>query len=77
MLDITMSTFMLILPCHFAKGGFMEEKKMFATRINKDLLKKLKILSVHQEKPINSLLEEAIQDFLKKNEKRSKKYILE
>ena len=55
----------------------MDEKKMFATRINKDLLKRLKILSVHQEKPINSLLEEAIQDFLKKNEKRSKKYILE
>ena len=73
MIDITMSTFMLILPCHFAKGGFIEEKKMFATRINKDLLKKLKILSVHQEKPINSLLEEAIQDLLKKHDKQLKK----
>jgi predicted HicB family RNase H-like nuclease len=50
----------------------MEEKKMFATRINKDLLKKLKILSVHQEKPINSLLEEAIQDLLKKHNKSLK-----
>ncbi|NPV04669.1 MAG: ribbon-helix-helix domain-containing protein [Syntrophaceae bacterium] len=50
----------------------MEEKKMFATRINKDLLKKLKILSVHQEKPINSLLEEAIQELLRKYQKTSK-----
>ena len=50
----------------------MEEKKMFATRISKELLKKLKILSVHQEKPINSLLEEAIQELLKKYEKSKK-----
>lgn len=51
----------------------MEEKKMFATRINKQLLKRLKILSVHQEKPINSLLEEAIQELLKKYDKKQTK----
>jgi hypothetical protein len=47
----------------------MTEKKMFATRIDKDALKNLKLLSVHSERPINSLLEEAIQDLLKKYEK--------
>lgn len=46
---------------------------MFATRINKELLKRLKILSVHREKPINALLEEAIENLLKKHEKELKK----
>jgi hypothetical protein len=51
----------------------MKEKKMFATRMDKDALKSLKLLSVHAERPINSLLEEAIQDLLKKYEKQEKK----
>ncbi len=46
---------------------------MFATRMDKDALKSLKLLSVHAERPINSLLEEAIQDLLKKYEKQEKK----
>lgn len=48
------------------KCSSMKEKKMFATRIDKDCLKNIKLLSVHSEKPINALLEEAIEDLLKK-----------
>lgn len=44
----------------------MVEKKMFATRIDKELLKELKILSVLTERPVNSLMEEAITDLIKK-----------
>jgi len=44
----------------------MTEKKMFATRIDKELLKELKILSVLMERPVNSLLEEAINDLIQK-----------
>lgn len=51
----------------------MKEKKMFATRIDKELLKSLKLIGVHSEKPINTLLEEAIQDLVKKYEKQEKK----
>ena len=46
-----------------------DEKKMFATRLSKETIKKLKILSAHQEKPINQLLEEAIELLLKKYKK--------
>ena len=46
----------------------MTEKKMFATRIDKDLLKSLKRVGVDTEKPMNSLLEEAIRDLLAKYE---------
>ena len=44
----------------------MVEKKMFATRIEKELLKELKILSVLTERPVNSLMEEAIRDLVRK-----------
>lgn len=46
----------------------MAEKKMFATRIDKDLLKSLKRVGVDTEKPMNALLEEAIRDLLAKYE---------
>ena len=46
---------------------------MFATRIDNDLLKELKHLSVDMEKPVATLLEEAIREILKKYEKKSKK----
>ena len=39
---------------------------MFATRIDKELLKELKILSVLTERPVNSLMEEAITDLIQK-----------
>ena len=51
----------------------MAEKKMFATRIDNELLKDLKHLSVDTEKPIGKLLEEAIKDLLKKYEKKPRK----
>jgi len=51
----------------------MADKKMFATRLDNSLLKDLKHLSVDTEVPIGKLLEEAIQDLLKKYEKKAKK----
>ena len=45
---------------------------MFATRIDTDLLKGLKHLSVDKEESIGTLVEEAIRDLLKKNEKSQK-----
>ena len=51
----------------------MNEKKMFSTRIDPTMLKELKHLSIDAEKPISDLTEEAIQDLLKKYEKKAKK----
>jgi predicted HicB family RNase H-like nuclease len=48
----------------------IEKKKMFTTRLDKERLKKLKILSARQEKPINALLEEAIELLLKKYQEK-------
>jgi len=47
---------------------------MFTTRIDKELLRKLKILAVNKEKPANELIEEALKYLFKKYEK--KKYML-
>ena len=47
----------------------MSEKKMFATRIDKEILKQLKHLSVDAEKSIGELTEQAIVDLVKKYEK--------
>lgn len=47
---------------------------MFATRINGDLLKELKHLSVDAEVPIGKLIEEAVKDLIKKHkDNRNKK----
>ena len=43
------------------------EKKMFTTRLDKETIKRLKVLSANQDKPVNALLEEAIQDLIKKH----------
>ena len=51
----------------------MSEKKSFATRIDNELLKTLKHLSVDTEKSLAQLIEEAISDLLKKYEKKAKK----
>jgi predicted transcriptional regulator len=48
----------------------MEEKKVFSTRINGSLIKKLKHLAVDENESLGNLLEEAIQDILKKYEKK-------
>jgi len=57
--------------CDFVTCPFMD-RKMFATRIDKNLLKSLKLLSVIEDKPINTLLEEAIQNLLIEYEKKEK-----
>jgi predicted transcriptional regulator len=46
---------------------FMTRKNL-STRIDNDLQKSIKILAINLEKPLNDLLEEAIQDLLKKYE---------
>jgi len=51
----------------------MTDRKVFSTRINRDLIKALKHLSVDMENTLNDLLEEAIRDILKKYEKKFKK----
>ncbi len=51
----------------------MAENKMFATRINRKLLKELKHLGVNTEKPMSKLLEEAIRDLLRKYQNKAKK----
>jgi predicted transcriptional regulator len=44
----------------------MGQKKTFSTRIDDDLLKALKHLAVDTEKSIGALLEEAIEELIKK-----------
>ena len=51
----------------------MNEKEIFTTRIDPDILKRLKNLAVDVEIPISDLTEEALQDLLKKYEKKDKK----
>jgi len=48
----------------------MEEKKVFSTRIDEDLVKKLKHLAVDEDKSLGNLLEEAIEDLLDKYKKK-------
>jgi len=48
------------------------EKKMFSTVLNNDLLKEFKKLAIDLERPINDIMEEAMKDFLKKHDKKSK-----
>jgi predicted transcriptional regulator len=45
----------------------------FSTIFEEDSIKKLKHLAVDADKSLGILLEEAIQDILKKNERRLKK----
>ena len=45
---------------------------MLSTLIRNDLLKEFKKLAIDLEKPVNYLLEEAMQDFLAKQGKKPK-----
>jgi predicted transcriptional regulator len=47
-------------------------RKSFGFRINVELAKQLKILAVSQDKAVNVVLEEAIEDVLKKYSKKGK-----
>ena len=48
-------------------------RKNVTTSIQAELIKKLKYLAVDTERPLNELFEEALQDLLKKYEKKPKK----
>jgi hypothetical protein len=54
------------------KKYFMAEKKIFSTRVNEDRIKDLKHLAVDTGKSLGVLLEEAIQELLKKYGKTPK-----
>ena len=51
----------------------MGNKKVFSTRIDEDRIKELKHLAVDSDKSLGALLEEAIQDLLKKYKKKPEK----
>ena len=51
----------------------MGDKKVFSTRVDEDRIKDLKHLAVDEGRSLGNLLEEAIQDLLKKYEKKPKK----
>lgn len=51
----------------------MAERKMYNTTLDKDLIRKLKVLAAQTDKRQNDLLEEAIQDLLKKYGQKSVK----
>jgi predicted transcriptional regulator len=48
------------------------KREVFSTRIDSDLLKKVRHLAVDEKKPLNLLLEEAMELLLKKYLKVSK-----
>ena len=52
----------------------MAERKMYNTTLDMDLIRKLKVLAAQLDKRQNDLLEEAIQDLLKKYQNRHEKY---
>jgi hypothetical protein len=49
------------------------KRKNYNTTLRVDLIKGLKMLAVEKDARANDLLEEAIQDLLKKYEKKAKK----
>jgi predicted transcriptional regulator len=57
----------------YFKNTFMSTKKTFSTRIDADRLKALKHLAVDEDKSIGTLLEEAIDDLIRKYEKNKRR----
>jgi len=51
----------------------MSTKKTFSTRVDADRLKALKHRAVDEDKSIGTLLEEAIEDIVKKYEREKRK----
>ena len=51
----------------------MEKKVFFNTTVTENLIKDFKILAINLGKRQNELLEEAIQDILKKYDKKQKR----
>jgi len=50
----------------------MGNKKIFSTRVDEDRIKELKHLAVDTDRSLGSLLEEAIQELVKKYRKKAK-----
>ena len=48
------------------------ERKNYNTTLRVDLIKKLKLLAVNEDTRVNDLIEEAIEDLLKKYENKAK-----
>jgi predicted transcriptional regulator len=49
----------------------MGERKIFSTRVDEDSVRELKHLAVDESRSMGSLLEEAIEDLLKKYDKKT------
>ena len=54
------------------KKCLMSNKKIFSTRVDEGRIKELKHLAVDTDKSLGTLLEEAIQDIVKKYRKKAK-----
>jgi hypothetical protein len=72
-LTVFLSTIFLHSVFEQCKKDFMGDKKVFSTRVDGDRIKELKHLAVDTDKSLGDLLEEAIEDLLKKHEKKAKK----
>jgi len=46
------------------------DKKTFSVRISESLMKQLRHLAIDSNRPLGSLLDEAIQEYLKKQDSR-------
>jgi hypothetical protein len=51
----------------------MNERKPFTTSLNVTILKNVRKLAIDLERGVNDLLEEAMNDLLKKHDKQEKK----
>lgn len=54
----------------YCKNAVMVRRKPFSTRLDEDIIKALKHLSVDSEKSLGVLLEEAIADLIAKYEEK-------
>lgn len=52
--------------CEKNKEGMMSERKTFSVRLQPETMKGIKLLAVEEEKVLSELLEEAIEDLMKK-----------
>ncbi|MDA8089310.1 MAG: ribbon-helix-helix domain-containing protein [Nitrospiraceae bacterium] len=50
----------------------MGERRTYSVRLMPEIMKKLRFLAVESERPVSDLLEEAIEDLIKKNSPRKK-----
>lgn len=53
-------------------GEKTNERKTYSVRLRPGVMKKVKLMAVEKEKPLSALLEEAIEDLIKKYDKERK-----